>query len=214
MMTLWFIGEIEYEKLFSNILNHYVLEVFTIIFGIINMYVLVCAILINLYFVIKNMSFINVEKILIILNKKTNLYNKFLYKELNSPYEKSNKYYEINKNSKNLLVKIIPHFIFDTITNVLSFLLLLISFFLTPIYILVKGLLSLIIKIFSTNENKIIFFITKLSITLTLFGMYCIIQKENIFQERIIAVFEFISTAILIPLVLDSILSINKKVFK
>ena len=211
-VLLSFVTKIDYQEYFSKIQSDGVAQVIVIIFLLFQVYSSMYCLIMNLYFVIKNFEKINIYK----LNDKYNLLLNKLYSFLS--FDNLNIYFYltnsiIKKQSRIFIILlVIPYFLVDVLYCILLYLLsLLFTFVLSPILFFIKYLLKLIIKSTKTNENHISYGFAKFISVFSIILVYILLQMNNVFQPRIISVYEFFSTAILIPLILDSLINFRSK---
>lgn len=211
-LLLSFVTKIDYEEYFSKIQSDGVSQVIVIIFLLFQIYSSMYCLIMNVYFVIKSLGKINVNK----LNDKYDLFLNKMYDVLG--FDNLNIYFNltnsiVKKKSKFFIsVLIIPYFLIDVFYCLFLYLLsILFTFVLSPILFFVRYLLKLIIKSTETNENHISYGIAKFISVFSIIIVYILLQMNSVFQTRIISVYEFFSTAILIPLILDSLINFRKK---
>ena len=86
------------------------------------------------------------------------------------------------------------------------------SMILKPFFIIINFIFSKIFQLSNTNENQINYGITKIVWTLSIIFVYIILQMNNIFQSKIINTYEFISSVIIIPIILETLISLKEKI--
>jgi len=198
----------DYEDYFSKIQEDGVAQVITIILLLFQIYTSMYCLIMNVYFVIKSLGKFKIEvwfeKYKNILNK---LYDFLGMDSVKFSFDLSNEI--LKKKSKWLIVL---YFIIDVLKCfVMAVLSVFFSLVLSPILIFIKYLLSKLIKLTKTNENHTSYGIAKFISIFSIIVVYILLQMNSVFQTRIISVYEFFSTAILIPLILDSLINFRKK---
>ena len=79
-----------------------------------------------------------------------------------------------------------------------------------PILFLIRGIISVANKISKTNEYITSYKITKIVLIIGLLSVYIIVLiNEKLFSVPIISIYEFISTSIIIPLILEELISLK-----
>ena len=171
----------------------------------------------SLYCLFLNIYYIN-RALIICFKKPYKLLNryfkyidsKFDYSNLTLKFEKYKKY----KTKKNLISKIfvyINYFILEIITNTVYYLLSIIySFIIFPIIKIIYIIFKLFININDIKLEKTVYFSTKIILIISFIVEYILIQINPIFSDIIINVYEYISTAIMIPVILESLQLLNK----
>lgn len=205
-------SKINYLDYFQKINSDSVSQVMTIIFSIIQIYLILYCLIVNCYFLIKSFSIFNITKIESNFCKFQKYLEKNIsFENLKLTFKKSYGLFYSNKNKFCKIFMFIPFFMFDVVYCTL-FCLLSYSFtiIINPICMFIEFTLKILNKISNTNENKINYGISKITLILSLVITYLLIQMNNtIFQERLISTYEYISTAILIPIILESLLSMK-----
>lgn len=170
-----------------------------------------------LYCLFLNIYYLN-SSIIICLKKPYKLLNKYLkyidskldYSNLTLKFEKYKKY----KTQKNLILKVcvyIYYFILEIITNTVYYLLSIVySFIIFPIIRIICIIFKLFISIDNIKSEKTIYFSTKIILIISFILEYILIQINPIFSSVIINIYEYISTAIMIPVILESLQLLNK----
>ncbi|MGN1324706.1 MAG: hypothetical protein ACI4VR_05860 [Bacilli bacterium] len=210
VMAIWINSKIDYLEYFQQIGNESVSQVMAIIFVLIQTYTIFYCLIVNCYFLIKSFAKFNISKFEDIFSKfRKHLERNISYDNIELTFEHTNELFYGDKKKILKLLLIIPFFIFDIIRCMILYLLsYLFTTIINPICIFIKFILKILNKISNTNENKINYGISKITLILSFVITYLLIQLNNtIFQERIIATYEYISTAILIPIILESLLS-------
>lgn len=216
-ISLFIISKVNYLEAFKQMNSEGSAQVVVIIMCLIQTYITIYCLLVNIYLLLKNLSELSFNKLDGFIKKIFNYFNKNItsesiqlsYKHSNNLLNKSNKY--------KFWLLIIPFFIYDTLLCIMKFLKSIIfSLIFEQIYNILTGCISILSKISKTNENQINYGISKITSVIAFIFTYMLIQFYNkeansIFQPRIISTYEFISTAILIPIILDGLLSIKDK---
>ena len=101
--------------------------------------------------------------------------------------------------------------ILEIITNTVYYLLSIIySFIIFPIIKIIYIIFKLFININDIKLEKTVYFSTKIILIISFIVEYILIQINPIFSDIIINVYEYISTAIMIPVILESLQLLNK----
>lgn len=215
-ISLSIIQKIDYNKYLESINSHGIIELITIITLLMQIYLVMYVLLLNIYFVIKNLEKINIKVFLKKYTKVENkLIDKFYIDNMDLKFKKTQFYCSENKNIKTIL-RVIVFFILNLIISVLKqFLTIIFSIFVLPILYFINFIIKLLIKISHTDINKVNYSITKVISVISFITTYIILQINTIiFQPKIISVYEYISTAILIPIILESIMTLKGKIKK
>lgn len=213
VFTLTILNKFNFKDLFVNINNESSLQVVCIIIILFEIYAAFYCLLLNLYFVIKSLGKVGLEKLFnkykVILKKINDLIS---FSEINLEFKYSNSAIEIKKTIKKILF-FIPSFVYDVIRCCFIYVISIIfSFFLTPILFIIRSIFYYLVKISKTNENQVIYGITKMVSVFTIILVYILLQANIVFKQNIISVYEFISTAILIPIILEGLNYFKQKI--
>lgn len=212
VMAIWINSKIDYLEYFQQIDNESISQVMAIIFVLIQTYTIFYCLIVNCYFLIKSLTKFNISKFEDNFSKfKKYLERNISYDNIELTFEHTNELFYSSKRKILKLLLIIPFFIFDIIRCMVLYLLsYLFTTTINPFCMFMKFIFKILNKISNTNENKINYGISKITLILSFVITYLLIQLNNtIFQERIIATYEYISTAILIPIILESLLSMK-----
>lgn len=76
---------------------------------------------------------------------------------------------------------------------------------------LIKTVIDLADK-YTTNSKYFVWIIVKISLIISLVVVYLVVISDSIFSEKVINVYNFLSTVILIPLLLSSFDRKSKKI--
>lgn len=205
-------SKIDYLEYFRKIDNESISQIMAILLVLIQTYTIFYCFIVNCYFLIKSIAKFNISKFEDNFSKCIKYLEKHIsYDNIELKYEYSNELYYGKKGRILKLLLIMPFFIFDTTRCMLLYLLsYLFTTIINPICIFIKFILKLLNKVSNTNENKINYGISKITLILTFIITYLLLQlNSTIFQDRIIATYEYLSTAILIPVILDSLSSMK-----
>lgn len=215
--ALFYFNNIDYKKIFINISNEASLQIICILILLFEIYSCVYCLLLNLYFVIKNLKNIKIhvfiEKYNYLIEK---IYNKLDFSKISLKFSFSNNLIisKDNPNAKKILL-FLPSFVLDIIICFFKyFLSLFLSLVVKPLFTMLSFIFSKIIDLSNTNENQINYGMTKIISTFSIICVYIILQINDIFQERIINTYEFISSVIIIPIILETLLTLKGKVKK
>lgn len=172
-------------------------------------YLITYSIIINIYFIIKNFKIIKFN----IFYDKYNLFlNKIFifFRDIKLDFTQTNiALLKVKKKHNNFFI--IIYFFYDCIKSTLILVFsLLFNFTLFPVLSFLNFLFRSLLKISKADESHVNYGITKLTFGLTLTIVYILLQTTEIFQDCIISIYEFFSTAIIIPLILESLLNIRK----
>lgn len=214
---LFVISKVNYLEAFQKMDSEGSAQVIVIIMVFLQTYTTLYCLLVNFYFLLKNISKFNFIKVENFFN---NIYmmlkERFSDDVIKLKYKYSNELLA-TVNKKKFIIFIVPYFIFDTLLCLFILIVsLLFSFLIEPIYSILSPLIKFILKIYSSNENQINYGISKIVSVIALVSTYMLIQLNNketysVFQPRIISTYEFIATAILIPIILDGLMTIKDK---
>lgn len=213
--SLYYFKSIDLVKIISSSPSEGFTQVFCIVFLLIEVYCSSYCLFLNIYFVIKNLNKIGIYKIEKIYNSATDkLYDILGFDKIKIKFNFSNNL--INDNNRSKIKKILmflPNFILDIILCFLKYTTsALLSFIIKPIITIIGFFLSKIVQISSTDDNQINYKLTKLVAASSILIVYIALQISGIFQERIINTYEFISSVIVIPIILEELLSLKEKI--
>lgn len=213
--TLFVFVKMDFKESFTNIVSEGAIQIICIIILLFEIYSCAYCILLNLYFVIKNLKKIKID-VLVELYESTieKIYNKLDFSNIILNFYFSNKLI-FNKNNSKLkkTLLFIPNFILDIAICLCKYLLsIFLSFIIKPALTILSFLFFKIIQLSSTNENQINYGITKIVATMSIILVYIILQMNEVFQERIINTYEFISSVIIIPIILEALISLKEKI--
>lgn len=212
VIAIFINSKIDYLEYFQQIGNESVIQVMAIILVLIQTYTIFYCLIVNCYFLIKSLAKFDVSKFEDIFSRFVKcLERNISYDNINLKFKYTN---GLLYGSKKIILKLllfIPFFIFDTIRCMALYLLsYLFSTTINPTCIFIKFILKFLGKISNINDNKINYGISKITLILSFVVAYLLMQLNNtIFQERVIATYEYISTAILIPIILEGLLSMK-----
>lgn len=212
VIAIWINSKIDYLEYFQQIGNESVSQVMVIILVLIQAYTIFYCLIVNCYFLIKSLAKFNISKFEDSFSKfRKYLERNISYDNIELTFERTNELFYGDKKKILKLLLIIPFFIFDIICCMILYLLsYLFTTIINPICIFIKFIFKTLNKMSNTNENKINYGISKITLILSFVITYLLIQlNSTIFQERIIATYEYISTTILIPVILESLLSMK-----
>lgn len=95
------------------------------------------------------------------------------------------------------------------------FLCILTLFLLKKLNLLFSNLIKTVIDLadkYTTNSKYFVWIIVKISLIISLVVVYLVVISDSIFSEKVINVYNFLSTVILIPLLLSSFDRKSKKI--
>lgn len=213
--ALFIFSKINYNDLFISITSEGALQVICILVLLFEIYSSFYCLLLNIYFVIKNLKKINID---IFINKYENLiklvYSKFDFNNLILKFDNTSKLVYNKHNSKNKKILLfLPNFVLDTIMCTFKYTIsLFLSMILKPFFTIISFIFSKIIQLSNTNENQINYGLTKIVWTFSIIFVYIILQMNNVFQAKIINTYEFISSVIIIPIILEALISLKEKI--
>ncbi len=213
--ALFIFSKMNYNDLFISITSEGSLQVICILILLFEIYSSFYCLLLNIYFVIKNLKKINID---IVINKYENLiklvYSKFGFNNLILKFDNTSKlvYNKHNSITKKILL-FLPNFILDTFICTFKYTIsLFLSMILKPFFTIISFIFSKIIQLSNTNENQINYGLTKIVWTFSIIFVYIILQMNSVFQARIINTYEFISSVIIIPIILEALISLKEKI--
>ena len=204
---LIFFASTDITPLLNSIENKLSTETIVIIILFIQIYTSIYCIIINLYFVLKNIQFkFAVTKISKLINK---CYDITLLNNTNMEFNSIKLLKERKIVNRLLLFPLL--YILDILRQIITVLFSII--FMTtlgPILFLIRGIISVANKISKTNEYITSYKITKIVLIIGLLSVYIIVLiNEKLFSVPIISIYEFISTSIIIPLILEELISLK-----
>ena len=181
-----------------------------IIYFFVVFYLLLYCLFLNIYY-INRIIIIFFKKPYQLLNKSFKyIDSKLDYSNIILKFEKYKKY----KKKKNIILKILVYsyyFILEIITNTIYYILSIVySFIIFPIIRMIYIVFKLFISIDNIKSEKTIYFSTKIILIISFIVEYILIQINPIFSGIIINIYEYISTAIMIPVILESLQLLNK----
>ena len=212
--ALVFFSKINYNDLFISITSEGLLQIICIIILLFEIYSSFYCLIVNVYFVIKNLKKVNISSF---INKYEKLINLIYSKiDFNSIILKFNNTNKLVYNKHNSIIKKIllffPKFILDIIICTTTYTIsLFLSIIIKPFCIIIDFLFSKIIQLSNTNENQINYGLSKIVWTFSIIFVYIILQINNVFQTKIINTYEFISSVIIIPIILEALISLKEK---
>ena len=172
-----------------------------------NNIILQILILFIIIFLITYIFLINFRSILYYLGINT---FEFMYKKLDILINRlTKKYYKISNNCSLKCNNTMLKYFFDIAKKILFF-----SFFIfiiRSLLIVIIFFIKIIKNRFNIIDNSWIYIISKIAIIFTIFFLYLALQTSNNIEPKIISSYEFISSAIVIPLILESLLKIHHK---
>lgn len=209
--TTYFITKMNHADFLMEISDDRALQAASIIIVLIKIYCLIYCLILNIYFFIKSLNNFKIEtfkeKYASIFYK---YYNKFSLDNLTLDLKMTNK--ELNKKVTENRLLIFFCFFTDTTMGFLKLILSLLFQVTLPIYVVLESFFTLLIKIAKTNENHVNYKITKIVLTSTIIIVDIILQIEELFNSEIISIYEFIASVIIIPIVLDGLLTLKEKI--
>lgn len=212
--ALLFFSKINYNYLFINIRSAALLQIICVFILLHEIYCCFYCLLLNVYFVIKNLKRINIYRFVIKYEKlKESIYSKVDFDKLFLQFNNTNSLF-YNKHYSKIKISLLffPFLISDIIINSSKFIFFIfISIILRPFFTIFSFIFSKIIQLSNTNENQINFGLTKIVGTFSIILVYIIMQINNIFETRIVDTYEFISSVIIIPIILESLISLKQK---
>ena len=213
--ALFIFSKMNYNDLFIGITSEGSLQVICILILLFEIYSSFYCLLLNIYFVIKNLKKINIDSF---INKYEKLikmiYDKIDFNSLILKFNNTSKlvYNKHNSITKKILL-FLPNFILDTFICTFKYTIsLFLSMILKPFFTIISFIFSKIIQLSNTNENQINYGLTKIVWTFSIIFVYIILQMNNVFQTRIINTYEFISSVIIIPIILEALISLKEKI--
>ena len=177
--------------------NEYITQMITIFALLIMSFCIIYILSINLYWFIFHINTLFLSK----LNKKL----KQFVCNTREKYGIEKYENEINQNFK---IKQFMSFIKLLFKLLLS---ILIDIIMVNILNVISLMIDCLLKI-TNNSNNILYRVSKKSIIISMFLTYIIIQINNSFSDSIIAIYELILTAIIVPIILEKL--INQKIKK
>lgn len=207
--------KIDLKTSFLKIINESELQIICIIILLFELYTSIYCLILNIYFVIKNLNKIGISTLEKKYNKLVNnLSNLLHYNKITLEFALANKLIKNYSKIKKIIL-FIPYFSLDIIYCFSKYILsVMFSFILNPILIILKSIISKLTELSETNENQISYGIAKIVSTFSIIIVYMLLQMNEIFQPRIIATYEFIASVILIPIILDGLLSLKSQLKK
>lgn len=215
--ALFFFTKLDFKESFTNASSEGSLQVICIIILLFEIYSCIYCLLLNLYFVVKNLKKIKVniliEKYEILIEK---IYSKLDFSKILLNFSLSNKLIYSKRNTKlKKILLFLPYFTLAIVICLFKYIFsIFLSFTIKPILTMFSFIFSKIIQLSNTNENQINYGITKIVATISIVFVYIIIQMNDIFQTRIINTYEFISSVIIIPIILEAFISLKEKIKK
>ncbi len=213
--ALFVFSKTNYNDLFISITSEGLLQVICIFILLFEIYSSFYCLLLNIYFVIKNLKKINIDSF---INKYENLlkliYSKTDFNSLILEFNNTNNlvYNKCDSITKKILL-FLPYFVLDTITCAFKYTIsLFLSMILKPFFTIISFIFSKAIQLANTNENQVNYGLTKVVWTFSIIFVYIILQMNNVFQIRIINTYEFVSSVIIIPIILEALISLKEKI--
>ena len=195
------IEPIPYEKLLNFVSEKSVIELLLIFIFCLKVYLYSYIIIANV------LNIFRMLRSLLVFPKKE---SKLFEEKLKIKYDITNKFQ--NKKGIRMLGSIIIY-IYETFKNMLKlFIIWFYEIFILPILFIIKLFFKKIASILNVDDGKINFLVCKIMLIITFIVAYYNIITTNIFSSKTIMIFEYVSTAIIIPIALDSIIS-YKKIF-
>lgn len=213
-LSLLIFSKIDYKNLFVNVKSEGTMQVICILILLFEVYSCFYCLLLNIYFVIKNLKKINISKVIkVYKNAVEKIYFKFDFNDIKLEFINTEKLlYNTNISNFRKYLLFLTKFILDIILCSFKYVFsLFLSFLIKPFLTILNFILSKIIQLSNTNENQINYGLSKIIWTFSIIFTYIILQINNIFQSRIINTYEFISSVIIIPIILESLISFKNK---
>lgn len=213
--SLFFFSTSDFKNSFISITSVGTLQVICIFILLLEIYCSFYCFLLNLYFVIKNLKKINIDFFVEKYQRFIkNVNKKFDYSNIILRFDNTYKLtYDKNVVKFKRILLFFPYLLLDSLVCFFKYVVsLFFSLILKPFFIILNYILLKIVKLSNTNENQINYSLTKIVWTLSIILVYIILQMNTIFQNRIINTYEFISSVIIIPIILDSLLSFKEKI--
>ncbi len=212
--SLIFFTKINYSELFNAFNSEGMLQGICIICLLLEVYTCFYCLMLNIYFLIKNLQKININRF---IKKHKTVIKKFydifdfdnlILKLVNTNNLIFNK--DVKKSKK--IVLFFPNFIIDVISCFFKY-----TFFFffsmtcKPFFTILDLIFSKVMRLSEVNENFANYGLSKLVWTFSIIIVYIILQINDIFQPKIINIYEFISSVIIIPIILEALISIKEK---
>lgn len=185
----------KYDPLINFIGNGIMSQVAVIIFLTIKLLLISYFILLNIYNIIRNLNILVMDN----LNLKT----KNEIEKIDAQYNIEHLDNLINS-KRNLLIKIFI-FLIKSIQWVLMVL------FIRGFLFSISTIYEFISKLFINDSNSTFYSLSKISLIFSLFITYCIVTLTNDFSASIISIFELIISTLIIPIILEIMLSNKRK---
>ncbi|MBD9074469.1 hypothetical protein EGP91_00495 [bacterium] len=194
----WFcyiLQNIKYESIINCFSNTLLVESFIIVVLLIKIYIFLFSIILNIRYLLKLIKCIfKVNKLDYTLSEKLMINYNILFK------------YRNLKGIKKVLLFFI--YIYESIINIVKMILYLINeVSIIPMLFIIRNILRFVNIIINYDDGKFNFLACKMLLVITFIVVYTIISINKLFMPELINIYEYISTAIIIPILLDGIIS-------
>ena len=171
------------------------MESFIIVVLLIKIYIFLFSIILNIRYLLKLIKCIfKVNKLDYTLSEKLMINYNILFK------------YRNLKGIKKVLLFFI--YIYESIINIVKMILYLINeVSIIPMLFIIRNILRFVNIIINYDDGKFNFLACKMLLVITFIVVYTIISINKLFMPELINIYEYISTAIIIPILLDGIIS-------
>lgn len=188
---------IDYEKILNIISNKIVFELLMLFILVIKVYLFLFLILTNIRYFFKLLtSIIKLKKINICLSEKLKIKYNLTFK------------YQHDKNKKKIMIMLI--YIYETIINIIKSIMFFINdIFLNPTLFILNKIVKFLNIIIQSEDGSFNYLICKMLLVVTFISVHVYVNINNFLSLEVLNMFEYISTSIIIPVLLDSIISYN-----
>ena len=188
---------IDYEKILNVISNKIVVELLLLFILVIKVYLFLFFILINIRYFLKLLtSIIKFKKINICLSEKLKIKYNLTFK------------YQHDKNKKKIMIILV--YIYETIINIIKSIMFFINdIFLDSMLFILNKVVKFLNIIIKYEDGCFNYLICKILLVVTFISVHVYANINKFLSLEVLNIFEYISTAIIIPVLLDSIISYN-----
>ncbi len=191
----YIVQSINYEFIIKSFSNTLLIESFVLLVLLTKIYIFLFSILINIRYFLKL-----IKSVFKIKKLKFNLSEKLMIN-----YNKSFKYTKLKGAKKLLLFFIYPYELIVNIIKLFSYSIY--NVIILPIILIVGSLLKFVNIIINYDDGQFKFLICKMLLVITFIVVYIVIIINKGFTSKLINIYEYVSTAIIIPILLESIIS-------
>lgn len=196
MEYISFVPVASFDKIGLFFTNNILFQSIVIILVTVKLLLLCYFILLSIYNINRNLN------ILFIFKLNTKIHN--LLMAIDSKYNLDYLdviYNTINK--KNVFIRIFI-FIYLFVKWIITILLI------RGLFFSLYTIFGVLLKVFKEDDNNIFYILSKIGLVTSLFVTYCVIVLSKCFDDSVINIFELIVSALIIPIVLEMILSRKK----